>query len=134
MASADERLAVSSIRATRDRPRPRHRVVRQATGPAGAEHWDDVGCCRPAASRISRWNRSALEAVREIRRQDLQHDPATEPMLLREEHPTHAATAQLAFEQVAVGQGGPEVIGEVRQAEDSRGIRCRLLRWSAGGQ
>ena len=111
-----------------------HGVVQQAAGLSCAEKRNDMGVLEGGREMDLAMEAVGVHAGRELRGKDLDHHLPPQPGLLGYEHTAHPAATQLAHEQVAVGQGGPEVIGEVRQAEDSRGIRCRLLRWSAGGQ
>ena len=66
--------------------------------------------------RISRSNRSALTPEREIGREDLHHDFALEAQFLGDEHPPHAAAAELALEAVGVAERclelGSQVYGQ----------------------
>ena len=82
------------------------------------------GCCSPAASMISRLNRSAEMVAVTLGREQLDDDAPAEPLVACDEHARHAAAAELALEDVLVGEVGLEVgeevghgrIGAVRKA------------------
>src|SRR4051794_7991264 len=65
----------------------------------------------------------AVHAGGKLRRQDLDHHPATEDAVDRHENATHAATCQLSIELIVGGQRGLELIGEVGHR-----VRCKEMR------
>ena len=65
------------------------------------------GCWSRAASRISRWNRSTVDAGRELGRQHLDDDSPAEARVFGDEHARHAAAAELALEAVALAEAEP---------------------------
>jgi hypothetical protein len=53
-----------------------------------------------------------VEPRRELRWQDLDHDPTSEPRLLGDEDPAHPAAAQLAFDTVCRPESGLQTVAD----------------------
>ena len=71
------------------------------------------GCCRLAASRISRSKRSLPMVRRHLGRQHLDGDLTAVLDILREVDGGHAATAELAVDAVPVGERATKTVEEV---------------------
>ena len=82
------------------------------------------GCCRRAASRISRRKRSGPSSGGDLRVQHLERDRPVVPEVVRQVDRGHAAATQLALHRVAVRQGnqtGSEVGHRCFDAELPKG-------------
>ena len=93
----------------------RHGVEQQVVRLAGGEQRHDVGMLERRGELDLAPEPVHAHGGRELRRQHLDHDLPAEARLLGDEHAAHGAAAQLALEQVAIGQGRPEAIEHVGQ-------------------
>ncbi len=64
---------------------------------------------------------------RGLRREDLDHDLATERGLFGDEHARHAATAEFALDRVAAAQGRLELVGQVGGRQRGSGESGRAM-------
>ena len=71
------------------------------------------GCCSRAASWISRRNRSRPSDSRELGAEHLERDVAVVPEVVREVDGRHAAGAELALDDIPVGQNDVEARSRV---------------------
>ena len=90
----------------------RHGEVRQAVGVAGGEHRDDVGLAGATRRAGSRARTARPRALRQVRRQHLDHHLAVEPRLLGHEDARHPAAAEFALDGVLARQRARSLGGE----------------------
>ena len=98
----------------------RHGVVEQATrltsiGFPRGEQRNDVGMLERGGELDLAAESVGAQRSGEIGREDLDDDLPAQGGLPGLEDPAHAAATQLALEQIAAGQGGAELIGEIGQ-------------------
>ena len=94
----------------------RHCVVEQAAGGTRASPAEKTGtmwgCCRPAASWISRRNRSALTPRASSGATTLITTSSAQRLIGREEHARHAPAAELALDGEGAREGRLKVAAE----------------------
>ena len=100
----------------------RHGVVEQLAGLAGGEERDDVGMLERGGQVDLAAEAVEAQAGGEVGREHLDHHRSAEAGLLGHEHAAHGAAAELAADDVAVAEGGAELVERVGQGGSHRGV------------
>jgi hypothetical protein len=82
----------------------RHRVEGETARVAGGEHGDDVGLLQRGDCPNLALEPLGTQPFGEFRREHFHDNLPLEPQLFGDEHPTHAAAAQLALEAIGIAE------------------------------